>query len=186
MPIQTPFQMRVQGSRSFASVLVDPPAEQFDNVEVIDISTIVSSSGSVVSGNSPNGGRETETSETGRIGEEMVYQYLLKEHQETPYAASIKWLNQSRESQLPYDILLTTKNGKTLYIEVKSTRTCDQHVFPLSINQIEFLIQQKENYFIYRVYTDERKIIILDNIRWRLVAKQQLACFLHILPKSSE
>ena len=184
MPIQIPFQIPIQGPRPFPSVFIDPPAEQFDNIEVIDMSSIVSSSNSFLFENSSDGARETL--DTGRIGEEMVYQFLLKQHLENAYLTTIKWLNQSRESQLPYDIVLTTKNGKTQYIEVKSTRTCDQHAFPLSINQIEFLIQQKDNYFIYRVYIDERKFIILDNIRWRLVAKQQLACFLHILPKSSD
>jgi hypothetical protein len=112
----------------------------------------------------------------------MVYRYLLRIH---PPPVNIKWLNQKMESQLPYDIRLT-KNGKTSYIEVKSTRTCDQHTFPLSINQIETFLQQRENYFIYRVYIDEKKIVILDNIRWRLIQKQQLTCLLQILPRSSD
>jgi len=59
-------------------------------------------------------------------------------------------------------------------------------MFPLSINQIESFLRHKENYFIYRVYIDENQFNILDNIRWRLIEKKQLACFLRILPRSSD
>ncbi len=59
-------------------------------------------------------------------------------------------------------------------------------MFPLSINQIEAFLSYKENYFIYRVYVDEKRFVILDNIRWRLIQKQQLACLLRIIPISSE
>ncbi len=101
----------------------------------------------------------------------MVYRYLLNEHRNHPPPVIIKWLNEKNDSQLSFDIRLT-KNGKTSYIEVKSTRTRDQHTFPLSIRQIETFLQQRENYFIYRVYTEEKKIVILDNIPWRLSQKQ--------------
>jgi hypothetical protein len=71
------------------------------------------------------------------------------------------------------------------YIEVKSTRTFNQHSFPLSIKQIEAFLQHEENYFIYRVYIDEKKLVILDKVRWRLKHKQQLSCFLTIESPSS-
>jgi hypothetical protein len=57
---------------------------------------------------------------------------------------------------LPYDISLTI-NDKTQYIEVKSTRAYNQHIFPISINEIEWFLRHKENYFIYRVYTEEKR-----------------------------
>jgi len=106
---------------------------------------------------------------------------LLSKYSDHLNSVSIKWENQYKEIHRPYDISLTT-NGITHYIEVKSTRTYNQHIFPLSINQIESFLKHKENYFIYRVYVDEKKLIILDNIRWRLIQKQQLACFLSIIP----
>jgi hypothetical protein len=77
-------------------------------------------------------------------------------------------------------------NGKTQYIEVKSTRTYNQHTFPISIKEIECFLRHKENYFIYRVYTEEKKIVVFDNIPRRLNQKQQLPCLLKILPISSD
>jgi hypothetical protein len=121
---------------------------------------------------------------TGRIGEEMVYRYLLNQYRDHFNSVSIVWENQCGESYSPYDISLTI-NGKIQYIEVKSTRTYNQHSFPISINEIECFLRCKENYFIYRVYVDENQFNIIDNIRWRLIQKQQLACFLRILPISS-
>lgn len=180
-PIQWSRSSTENWQRTSTVVSIEPEGEEFNHIEVIDISTITSSDSSIVFESSIDGATEKESLETGRLGEEMVYKYLSKQH---PHPATVKWLNQSRESQLPYDILLT-KNGIIQYIEVKSTRTPNQHIFPLSINQIECLIQKRENYFIYRVYTDEGKIIVLDNVRWRLIAKEQLACFLQIIPKSS-
>jgi hypothetical protein len=111
--------------------------------------------------------------DTGRIGEQVVYEYLSYEYRHQSNSVSIKWENDEVESHLPYDILLT-KNGKKHYIEVKSTRTNNKNSFQLSINQIEAILKYKEYYFIYRVYLKENKLIILDNVRWRLKSKQQL------------
>jgi len=122
---------------------------------------------------------------TGRNGEKMVYRRLLNEHRDHLKSASIVWQNRDSESYLPYDISLTI-NDKTQYIEVKSTRTYNQHIFPISINEIEWFLRHKENDFIYRVYTEEKKIVIFNNILWRLSQKQQLACLLKILSISSD
>ncbi|CAF0977112.1 unnamed protein product [Adineta steineri] len=172
--------------RLSTSVFIGSSENSVDDIEFIDICSITDSSlMSFANLSHITGECDASDLDTGRIGEEMVYKYLLKEHREQSNSVIIKWLNQNRETHLPYDILLK-KNGKTYYIEVKSTRAYNQHIFPLSINQIETLLQQRENYFIYRVYIDEKKIIILDNIRWRLMQKQQLVCLLQILTVPSE
>jgi hypothetical protein len=183
VPQHYPFPI-IQDTRQSTGVCIGSAGDQFDNIELIDVSTITPSN-SVLFESSFDGTADSDGLDTGRIGEEMVYRYLLNEHRNHPTPVTVKWLNQNMESQLPYDIRLT-KNGKSYYIEVKSTRTRDQHIFPLSINQIETFLQQRENYFIYRVYIDENKIVILDNIRWRLIQKQQLTCLLQILPMSSD
>ncbi|CAF3801243.1 unnamed protein product, partial [Rotaria sp. Silwood1] len=159
--------------------------EEIDNIELMHASSITPSNG-VLLENLSDGTGEFESFElnTGRIGEEMVYKYLLNEYRDHPNPVIIKWLNQNQETHLPYDISLT-KNGKTHYIEVKSTCVNNQHIFPLSINQIETFLKLRENYFIYRVYIGEKTFIILDNIPWRLMQKQ-LACFLRILPRPSD
>jgi len=185
-PAQVPVQLISpaidQCGRSLPSAFIAAEGEQLDNIELIDVSSITPSS-SVLFENSSNGTGECEVLDlyTGRMGEQMVYKYLLNEYRDHPKPITIEWLNQYRETQLPYDILLT-QNGKTHYIEVKSTRTYNQHIFQISINQIETFLHYRENYFIYRVYIDEKKMIILDNIRWRLIQKQQLACFLKFIP----
>ncbi len=192
--IQLPIQLLAQDMRppienwrrTPASAFIELEDEQFDNIELINMSSITASSSELFQGLSDGTGEcDGLDLYTGRIGEQMVYKYLLNEYRNHSDPVTIKWLNQNRESHLPYDILLQ-QNGKTHYIEVKSTRTYNQHIFPLSINQIETFLQQRENYFIYRVYIDEKKFIILDNIRWRLIQKQQLACLLRIIPISSE
>lgn len=158
--------------------------EFFANVELIDLSAITSSN-SFLFENLSNGTVEFDCTDLtiGRIGEELVYKFLLNAYSNYSGSVNIKWLNEHRESQLPYDILLRL-NGNLYYIEVKSTRISNQHLFPISIHQIETFLQLKDNYFIYRVYIDDNKILILDNIRWRLM-QQHLACFLRIQPNSS-
>jgi hypothetical protein len=162
--------------------LITSDGEQIDNLELVNVSSVIPAS-SVLFQNVTIESDELDL-HTGRIGEQMVYKYLLNEYHQTN-SVSIRWENQNGETQLPYDILLI-KNGKKYYIEVKSTRTNNHHIFPLSINQIENFLQHRENYFIYRVYTDEKKLIILDNIRWRLIQKQQLTCLLRIIPVSTD
>jgi hypothetical protein len=188
--IQVPIQLMSppidQCGRTLPSVFIASESEQLDNIELINMSSITPSS-SVLFHNLSDVTRECDELDlhTGRMGEEMVYKHLLNKYRDHPSPVIIKWLNQNRETHLPYDILLT-KDQKTFYIEVKSTRVVNQHIFPLSINQIETFLQQRENYFIYRVYIDEKKFVILDNIRWRLIQKQQLACLLRIIPISTD
>ncbi|CAF2995219.1 unnamed protein product [Rotaria socialis] len=184
VPSQVPIQFMNspidQYKRAVSSVWISSEDEQLDKIELTDLA-----SNSVSLEDPFNGTEEFEGSylNTGYIGEQMVYNYLVNKYRYHPNPVAIKWLNQTGESNLPYDIILT-EPGKTHYIEVKSTRTHTQHAFPLSIHQIETFLRERENYFIYRVYIGEKKLVILDNIRWRLTQKQ-LACFLKILPISS-
>ncbi|CAM4802546.1 unnamed protein product [Rotaria magnacalcarata] len=183
VPSQVPIQFMNppinQYESTLSSVLILSEDEQLDRIELTDVAS------NSVFWENPPGTEEFECFDlkTGYIGEQMVYNYLMNKYRHHPNPVTIKWLNQTRESNLPYDIILI-ESGKTHYIEVKSTRTHTQHTFPLSIHQIETFIKQRENYFIYRVYIGENKVAILDNIRWRLIQKQ-LTCFLKILPISS-
>ncbi len=111
----------------------------------------------------------------GKIGEQMVYQYLQKKYSSSKSPISIRWENENDESNLPYDISLI-KNREKHYIEVKSTRINDENPFQLSINQIESIIQYRQYYHIYRVYTDKKKLIIFNNVQ-QCLQKQHLSCF---------
>ncbi len=160
--------------RSLSSVSIEFDDEQLDNIQLIDISSISTSSRYPLN--------RTEGSDdlmTGILGEYIVYQYLLNKYRYQSNIPLVEWKNEHGESHLPYDILLFL-NGTKNYIEVKSTRTSNRHSFPLSIHQIEAILKHTENYFIYRVYLDEKKLLILDKIKWRLQHKQHLSCSLTI------
>ncbi|CAF3939998.1 unnamed protein product [Rotaria sp. Silwood2] len=150
-----------ESRRSLSFSLIESNDE---NIKLIDISSISTSSSKPIK--SPfdrieeNGGLNLHT---GSNGEQTVYEYLLYKYRHQLDSVSIKWKNQNGEAHLSYDILLI-ENGKKHYIEIKSTRTHDQHSFQLSINQIKAILQYRENYSIYRIYLEEKKLVILDNI----------------------
>jgi hypothetical protein len=158
--------------------------KNFENIEVIDLSDIITSSfeTSRSAFNKIEGNVGSHQRMVGDIGEEMVYKYLQKKYSSQTRSVSIKWENENCESHLPYDILLI-KNGKKHHIEVKSTRTNDEHSFSLSINQIEAIFEHRQYYSIYRVYTETKKLIILNNIR-QCLSKQHLNCILAINSQS--
>ncbi|CAF1279749.1 unnamed protein product [Adineta steineri] len=111
----------------------------------------------------------------GRRGEDFVYRYLLWKHPD----AQIQWNNQQKESGQPFDIkLIRNENKKQIeFIEVKTTRVPKQNTFQISIGEIECLLQNQNNYYIYRVYyndEDEKSstITILSRIKCHLQQKQ--------------
>jgi len=158
--------------------------ENFENIEVIDLSDIITSGfeTSRSAFNKIEGNVGSHQRMVGDIGEEMVYKYLQKKYSSQTRSVSIKWENENCESHLPYDILLI-KNRKKYHIEVKSTRTNDEHSFSLSINQIEAIVEHRQYYSIYRVYTETKKLIILNNIH-QCLTKQHLNCILAINSQS--
>jgi hypothetical protein len=88
-------------------------------------------------------------------------------------------MNMKQESGLPYDIRLR-KNDQIQLIEVKTTTNHDQHTFQISIGEINCLLQNPENYHIYRVYysedLDSIKITILSQVNYHLEQKQLALC----------
>ncbi|CAF3053583.1 unnamed protein product [Rotaria sp. Silwood2] len=127
-----------ESRRSLSFSLIESNDE---NIKLIDISSISTSSSKPIK--SPfdrieeNGGLNLHT---GSNGEQTVYEYLLYKYRHQLDSVSIKWKNQNGEAHLSYDILLI-ENGIKHYIEVKSTRTNDQHSGQLSINKIKAILQ---------------------------------------------
>jgi len=68
-----------------------------------------------------------------------------------------------------------TGNQREL-IEVKTTRIRKQNTFQISVNEVECLLANQNNYYIYRVYYDNDKksstITILSQIKCHLQQKQ--------------
>ncbi|CAF3404047.1 unnamed protein product [Rotaria socialis] len=110
---------------------------------------------------------------TGRLGEELVFRYLQSKYPDD----DIKWMNQDAEHGTPYDIHLIVKsdNNQERFIEVKTTRSFDHNSFPVSIGEVEHLLQHPSNYYIYRVYYADKAessiITIMNRIKLNLERK---------------
>ncbi|CAF3623985.1 unnamed protein product [Rotaria sp. Silwood1] len=112
---------------------------------------------------------------TGRQGEELVFNFLKWKHPDK----QVKWMNERKESGEPYDIEIR-KNDDIERIEVKTTRIFDQHTFQISIREIQCLLENPMKYHIYRVYysddPDLTKITILSQVKYHLEQKQLALC----------
>jgi len=156
-----------------------PPQVNFEQIPISNFADLVLSSSSNISVNPPtknnNNSSEKETDiAIGRHGEEFVYQYLLWKYPK----AQIRWINQQAEYGQPFDIEMIrqeTGNQREL-IEVKTTRIRKQNTFQISVNEVECLLANQNNYYIYRVYYDNDKksstITILSQIKCHLQQKQ--------------
>ena len=87
----------------------------------------------------------------GELGELMVVE-LLKENMDS--SCDIEHSSKVIGDGLGYDIKLTFSYGKTIYIEVKTTKANCADGFYITPNEQRFAQQcgEKEEYFIYRVY----------------------------------
>ena len=130
----------------------------------------------------------TDTTNVGKWGEELVYNYLS----DTRKGANITWMNKDTESKACYDITIvcpidasddndkknndnneSTKSSSqgrrkqrwsTTFVEVKTTRFSDNNVFEITLWEYEFATANpKVPYHIYRVYNagDSKKVNIV-------------------------
>ncbi|CAF4223345.1 unnamed protein product [Rotaria sordida] len=77
--------------RTLPSIFVASEDEQIDNIELIDASSITSSNGVLLERLSDGtGGFEDLDLDIGRIGEKMVYQYLLNKYRDHSNLITIK------------------------------------------------------------------------------------------------
>ncbi|XP_050366227.1 protein NO VEIN [Argentina anserina] len=92
----------------------------------------------------------TQAIMTGRLGEHVAFKYFVEKAGES----AIKWVNEHKETGLPYDIVLGEKNKK--YIEVKATKSARKDWFEISMKELQFAIEKGEAFSIAHV-------ILLDN-----------------------
>ena len=155
------------------------------HLNLIDLSTISNSSSASIKtpfNRNRSGGHGERDLHTGLTGEQFVYEYLLNKYHQSDSVA-VQWMNMNGEASLPYDFLLIENEIKH-YIEVKSTRTINQHTFFLPINQMKAILQHGEYYHIYRVYLKQKKLVILNNIESLLKDRDQLALLLTLNSQS--
>ena len=100
--------------------------------------------------------------ETGKKGEELIAQYLDRE-MKADRIQSYQWVNQSKESGLPYDFIIDDK----LFVDVKSTRFDFEQYLYFSDTEIDFVTREKRlSYSVYRVFdmnTNEKKLRICND-----------------------
>jgi hypothetical protein len=132
-------------SDSIQSLLKQSDDENFENIQLIVIYEIIKSNSTFMRSSFDELESNTDLDlYTGKIGEQIVFEYLQEKYSSQTNPPFIKWENEKSESNLFYDILLIN-NGRTHYIEVKSTQTNNQYLFQLSINQIEAILHHREN-----------------------------------------
>lgn len=90
----------------------------------------------------------------GRDGESTIARYF--EHQKHIAAiADYSWMNCDSESGLPYDFYVKTSDGRSVYLDVKTTDYRFEQKMIFSNQEIAFATKHNKNYLIYRVYRDE-------------------------------
>ncbi|KAG6422998.1 hypothetical protein SASPL_113381 [Salvia splendens] len=85
---------------------------------------------------------------TGRLGEHVAFKYFMEGEIGD---RSVKCVNETNETGLPYDILLEGDHNTTEYIEVKATRYGSKNWFLISIREWQFAIEKGESFSIAHV-----------------------------------
>ncbi|KAL8491297.1 hypothetical protein ACS0TY_023070 [Phlomoides rotata] len=84
---------------------------------------------------------------TGRLGEHVAFKYFVGQVSDQ----SVKWVNESTETGLPYDIVLEGDENTREYIEVKATKYSRKNWFLISMREWQFAIQKGESFSIAHV-----------------------------------
>lgn len=89
----------------------------------------------------------------GKTGEKAIDKYLSVLRRKKLIADYI-WENSDSESGLPYDFSYKTLDGKTAYLDVKTTGYRFKQKMFFSSQEVDFIATNKDLYYIYRVYCD--------------------------------
>lgn len=97
---------------------------------------------------------------TGYEGEEIavaIEREYLKSVGKYELADQVENVAESQGDGLGYDILSFFADGKRKYIEVKATKTAIGSPYYLSRNELSFLQEHKDDYFLYRIYVPNQE-----------------------------
>ncbi|XP_040378026.1 protein NO VEIN isoform X2 [Oryza brachyantha] len=103
-----------------------------------------------------------EVLQTGRRGEAAAHQYFV----DIFGSNNVRWVNQDSETGLPYDIVITHKEGFTEYVEVKATKYCTKEWFHITSREWQFALEKGDSSSIaYVVFSGTKKarFLILKN-----------------------
>ena len=99
--------------------------------------------------------REQNNHKLGRSGEELVLEYekwRLNTIGFSKLADRVEWISQTQGDGSGFDILSRNYDGSDKYIEVKTTKLSKDTPFFFTINELQFSIEHKERYYLYRVF----------------------------------
>ena len=85
------------------------------------------------------------------------------------------WINDDKETGLPYDLIVTVQDEERattqkLYFEVKTTKTQGKSFFEMSPKEWMFGYEHRDNYIVLRVFgafTEHPRVVRLTN-PWEL------------------
>jgi hypothetical protein len=102
---------------------------------------------------------------TGLKGEELLYKYFELQKSDS-IIKNFKWMNQSKETGMPYDFEITKLDNSVVFSDAKSTSYKFELPIILSSGELSFINDNKDKYLIHRLYSinEEPKLRICDNI----------------------
>lgn len=115
---------------------------------------------------------------TGRTGEFVAYKYFSSKIGEE----YVKWVNEVKESGLPYDIVVEGKENTKEYIEVKATSNARKDWFVITFREWQFAVEKGESFSIARVVLSDGKSAQITSYRNPLKLCQSGHLQLAILP----
>ncbi|KAM7488873.1 hypothetical protein LguiB_026357 [Lonicera macranthoides] len=84
---------------------------------------------------------------TGREGEFVAFKYFVGKFGDP----TVKWVNEAKETGLPYDIVLGDNENNREYIEVKATKSAEKDWFDITVREWQFAVEKGESFGIARV-----------------------------------
>ncbi|KAJ9182462.1 hypothetical protein P3X46_006457 [Hevea brasiliensis] len=84
---------------------------------------------------------------TGRLGERVAFKYLTEKFGEKV----VKWVNEDKETGLPYDIVIEEEENRKEYFEVKATKSARKDWFIISMREWQFAVEKGDSYSIAHV-----------------------------------
>lgn len=99
--------------------------------------------------------REQRNQKLGLLGEELVIEFekwQLRNLGKDKLADQVKWISKEEGDGAGFDILSRNLNGTDKYIEVKTTKLAKETPIFFSKNELEFSVENSNNFFLYRVF----------------------------------
>ncbi len=95
----------------------------------------------------------------GIAGENFIFEYEKEcvKNYNLPKDKQVKWISENVGDGLGYDILSYDSQGNEIYIEVKTTPGNEKSSFYITANELIKSEQEKERYFLYRVYNFDKE-----------------------------